>query len=851
MLALTLRGMGARRLRTALTAAAVVLGVGLVSGTLILTDTIDRTFDDVFAQATSGFDVAVQSRQPIRQRFEGPPPMPERLLDDVREVPGVRAAVGAVFTEGIVYDRDGERLTTRAPNFIASTAPPPFDAFEYVEGRAPRAPGEVALDRDAAERAGYRLGDEVAVSGAGPRERFRLVGLARFGDLGSVAGANTAIFTLPEAQRLSGMPDELDQINVLAAPGVGAERLRDRIARALPPTVVARTASQQADEQARAIKEGFSFINVALLVFAGIALFVGAFIIFNSFSMTVAQRLREFAMLRTLGASRRQVLGSVVAEALTVGLAASVLGVLAGLGLAPALISLFRVFGADLPAEGTAFRPLTAAAGLLVGTLVTLGASLPPALRATRVPPVLALREGAVLPRGRGRRWRTPLALGLAALGVGTIAYALIGDVGGGERVAGLLGAGAAAIFVGVAITSARLVRPLASLVGRPLERARGVTGRLARENAVRNPGRTASTSAALMVGLALVTFVAIFAAGTRGSVDAAIDDTVRAQIVLQNDDGFGPVPAAAAAAAAAVPGVAMAAPLKLSASRVRGAPGTPRVVGVPSGPRSRVLRLDWKRGSPATLARLGPRDAVVDEDWAADHGIEVGGTLHATTPTGRRLALRVRGAFEDRLNFGGDYVVPAATLRRDYGAREDQYVLVRTSSGFDAATVRDAVGQALEDAFPQVEVLTRDQYKDEQAAQINQVLGLIYVLLALSVIVALFGIVNTLALSIHDRTRELGMLRAIGTSRAQVRRMVRYESVITALIGAVLGSALGVFFAVLISRPLESEGFRLSFPVATLAVLLALSVLAGVLAAVGPARRASRLDVLEAVAYE
>jgi putative ABC transport system permease protein len=851
MLALTVRSLWAHRMRTALTAAAVVLGVGLVSGTLILTDTINRTFDNVFSQATSGFQVAIQTRQVIKQEFQEPPPMPERLLARVRGVPGVRAAVGTVFSEGIVYDRRGKRLSTSAPNFIASTAPKPFDPFDYVQGRPPRADGEVALDRDAAKKAGYRLGDLVSVSGAGPRRRFRLVGIAKFGQLGSFAGASAAIFTLPEAQRMAGKVGELDEIDVLAEPGVSPAQLRARIAGALPRTVVVRTSRQQAQEQANTIKEGFSFINVALLVFAGIALFVGAFIIFNSFSMTVAQRMREFALLRTLGASRRQILRTVVGEATLVGLAASALGVLAGFVLAPALIELFKAFGADLPAEGTVFQAKTAVVGLALGTTVTVVASLAPALRATRVAPVLALHEGAILPGGRGRRWRTPIALGIGALGVGVIAYGLLADLGSGGSVAGLLGAGAVAVFVSVAMMSAVLVRPLASVVGWPLERLRGVTGRLARENALRNPGRTASTAAALMVGLALVTFVAIFAAGTRGSVDKAIDESFDAQIVLQSTSGFGPIPAAVEPAAARVPGVAVAAPLKFSVSKVRGVNGEASAAGVDTGRGRGAFRVQWIHGSPATLAGLGRNDTVVDDTWATDNGVKVPGTLSVTTPTAKHLALRIRGSYKDSLNFGRDYIVPAPTLVAQYGVKEDRFVLIQLAPGAREPDVRRALDRMLKRDFPQVEALTIQGFKDKQAAQLNQVLGLIYVLLALSVVVALFGIVNTLALSIHERTRELGMLRAIGTSRAQVRQMVRYESVITALIGAVLGSVLGVFFAVVISRPLESDGFSLSFPVGTLALLLVLAALAGVLAAIGPARRASRLDVLEALAYE
>jgi putative ABC transport system permease protein len=850
MTALMLRSLAARKARTALTAAAVVLGVGLISGTFILTATINRTFDDVFKEATSGFDVAVQAKQAVKEDFGDPPPVSESLLARVRAVPGVKAAVGDVFAEGIVYDKHGKRLSTNAPNFIASAQPKPFSAFNYVEGRPPGRAGEVALDRKTAQDEGFKLGDTVQVSGDGPRARLRLVGIAKFGNLESLAGANAAIVTLPEAQRLAGLRGELNEIDVIAKPGVGRVELRDRIARALPASITVRTAQEQADEQAKNIKEGFSFINIALLVFAGIALFVGAFIIFNSFSMTIAQRMRELAMLRTLGASRRQILRSVVLEAALVGLVASVLGVLAGLGLAPALLGLFKLFGLDLPAEGTEIPANAIVIGLITGTLVTVVASLSPALRATRVPPILALREGAVLPPGRSHRFRTPIAFGLTGIGLAVIVYGLFADAGGSSAVAALLGAGAVAIFIGVAMLSAKLVRPLASVVGWPLERLRGVTGRLARENALRNPGRTASTAAALMIGLALVTFVAIFAAGIKGSVGDAIDEEIDAQFVVQNTDGFSGVPASTEAALAKVPGVAVATPLMFSESKVTGVSGNASVTGLDPRNGPRAFRVEWKHGSPATLSALGPRDTVVDDAWAKGHGIKVGDTMRVLTPTSKRLELRVRGSYKDRLDFGGDYIAPSQTLKSQYGVKQDQFVLVRLYPNADEKAVRADAKRALA-GFPQAELLTHEGFKDDQAGQLNQVLGLIYVLLALSVIVSLFGIVNTLALAIHERTRELGMLRAIGTSRVQVRRMVRYESVITALIGAVMGAVLGVCFALIISRPLESEGFSLSFPVGTLLILLVLAGVAGVLAAIGPARRASRLDVLEALAYE
>jgi len=850
VLALTLRGLGARKLRTALTATSIVLGVALVSGTFILTDTINRSFDRIFAQGASGFDVSVTPRQAVKSQNVQTPPISQSLVPRVQAVAGVRRAIGEVFREAVIYGRDGKRLSTHAPNFVASANPAPFSAFHYVQGRPPRAPGEVGLDRHTVQDQGWHLGDRIAVSGNAPLQRFRLVGVAKYGNVDSLAGASVAVLTLPEAQRVAGQPGQVDGIDVLTQPGVPPRTVVGRLRAALPAGVTVRTAQAQAQQQARDVKSNFRFITTALLAFAGIALFVGGFMIFNTFSITVAQRMREFALLRTLGASRRQVLRAVVVEALLVGLGSSLIGLLAGLGLAPGLNGLFKAFGASLPEEGTVFAARTVIVSLLVGTGITVVSSLLPALRATRVPPIAALREGAILPPGRGRRWRTPLALGCVAIGVAIIAYGLFGSVGSGGSVAGLLGAGAVVVFLGVGMLSSQLVRPLASVVGRPLERLTGLTGRLARENAIRNPGRTAVTAAALMIGLALVTFVTIFAAGTRGSVNEAIDQTFHSNLVIRNTNNFGTFSGAVDQAVSQVPGVRFATPVLYAPSKVTGA-GRANATGLDPRTGSQVFHVKWKRGSPRTLATLGPHDTVAKKGWASKHRFHVGGAIRALTPSSRHVTLRIRGLYTDRLSFGGDYIVPAATVAADYGIKDEQYSLVRFQPGADAAGVKNAVDRLISVRFPEVEARTLKQFKHDQAKQINQLLGLIYVLLSLSVIVSLFGIVNTLALSIHERTRELGMLRAIGTSRRQVRSIVRYESVITALIGAALGMVLGVCFALIISRPLESQGFALEFPVGTLLLLLVLAALAGVVAAIGPARRAARLNVLDALAYE
>jgi putative ABC transport system permease protein len=654
--------------------------------------------------------------------------------------------------------------------------------------------------------------------------------------------------TLPEAQRMAGYDGRIDQITVAAADDVTPTELKDRVAEALrgqPVTV--RTGQEEADRQATDLQDQLGFLQTALLVFAGIAVFVGAFVIYNTFSITVAQRTRELALLRTLGATRRQVLVSIVVEALVVGFVSAVIGLLAGLLIAQGLQALFSAVGLDLPSTGSVIEARTVVVSILVGTIVTVVASIAPALRSTRIAPVVALREGLVERRGGGTR-RTIIAAVVTILGV----VALVAGLAGGNLA--LMGLGALVVFLGVALLSPLLVRPLASLTGRPLESITGITGRLARENTLRNPGRTAVTAAALMIGVALVAFVAIFAAGLRGSIERSVDTTFPAgNLIIVNQDGFGPISEQAATAVREVPGVQTVAGVRFASAKVQGRTGTSPVIGIDTGAATSLYKAEWKEGSNATFSELGDDGVVVDSAAGVGEGRKIGDRLELTTPTGEQVSYVIRGLLDagDFSLLGGGIVVPNDRLSRDFNVRGDAFVFVDFAQGANAGRTRSQIDSMLGTRFPNAETQTREEFKDEQNAQLDPLLALIYVLLALSVLVSVFGIVNTLALSTYERTRELGMMRAIGTSRRQVRSIVRQEAVITSLIGAVLGVVLGVLFALLISRPLADEGFTLSFPVLTLVLLLVLAALFGVLAAIGPARRAARLDVLRALAYE
>jgi len=522
--------------------------------------------------------------------------------------------------------------------------------------------------------------------------------------------------------------------------------------------------------------------------------------------------------------------------------------VLAGIGFAAALNAIFKSFGIDQPNTRTVIEARTVIVSIVVGLLVTLAAALTPALRATRVSPMAALLE-AELPESRQRgRIFTAVAV---LLMLGGIALTCIGLFGGLESnaAAGAVGGGAVATLFGVSMFSPRLVRPLASVIGLPLERLRGITGRLARENAVRKPGRTAVTAGALMIGLAVVVFVTVFAAGISASIGNAIDRNFQGDIVLQNTDGFSPISSGAGREAAQVDGVRTVSSLGFAGGVYKGS--DIRVSGVEPSTVSDVLKLDWEKGSPDTLSSLPNRDTVLDDAWASSNDINVGDRITVRTPLERNLVLKVDGTVKDNADLLGNLVVTEEALRSQFGARDPSMTFVRLAPGANAAAVQDEISKNVDQRYPTVDALNQQELKDNQEEQINQLVGFFYVLLALAIVISLLGIVTTLALSIHERTRELGMLRAVGMSRRQVRRLVRYESVITALIGAILGTILGVIFAALVSQPLADEGFELAYPIGTLIILLVLAALAGVVAAIFPARRAARLDVLRALAYE
>jgi putative ABC transport system permease protein len=846
---LALKSLWARRIRALTTILAVVIGVAFVAGTYILTDTTFAAFDEIFEDSLAKTDVVITAKEEVRQETGEVPSFDAAVLPRVKRVDGVAVAVGQIFTPGAFFDAENEQIGSQfAPKFITSDLPESLETQTYEEGRQPRDASEAALDQSAAEEAGLGIGDTLKLASVERVAAYRIVGLTKLG-AASWGGASIAGLILPEAQRITAKRGEFDQILVAADAGVSEETLRDRIQAVAPPSLLVETAKQNAERNSDQIRDDLGFLRIALLVFAFVALFVGAFLIFNTFSITVAQRIREFGMLRTLGAGRGQILGSVVVEALAIGILGALLGLACGYAIAVALNGLFVAIGIDLPTTALVTKDRTIVASLLIGIGVTLISSFIPALRATRVPPIAAL---LALEPPQSRRRGIVIAALAVLLGVAGLAMVLAGLFGGasGGSAAGLMGAGAVAVLLGVSLFSPRLVRPLASLAGRPLELLRRLTGRLARENTQRNPARTAVTAAALMIGLAVVAFVTVFAAGIKSSIATAVDESFQGELVLQNSDGFSPISPRAAEAARQVPGVELVSTLRVAQAKLLDGGGKERVSALDRDAGA-VIDIDWIEGGPETLRKLTDGEVVVDKSLASDNGLERGGRVGFLTQIGAKPRLRVVGKYEDKAELFGGAIVTQRLMATAFDQRDDVIDFVKLDPGINAERVQKALIERMDREFPVIEVRNQQELKENQEEQINQLLGLIYALLALAVIVSLFGIANTLALSIHERTRELGMLRAIGMSRRQVRTMIRYEAVITALIGALLGMVIGVIFAALIAQPLKDEGFALSYPVGQLIAMLIFAALAGVLAAVPPARRASRLDVLEALQYE
>jgi ABC-type antimicrobial peptide transport system permease subunit len=1038
MISVALRGLWGRKTRAVLTAISIVLGTAMITGTFVVRDQITGAFGEIIGNELSKTDVLLQKKTAFTSdQGAQAGPLPASLIPEVAKVPGVAKAEGQVQALGaLVIGGKYAGSTTGAPSFVLSVLSDTFNPYTYSEGHGPQASGQVVVNSKLAEDKHLHVGQHVELATDVGLRPVTIVGVFTVGTASTIGGATIVGTTFNDAQQWFDRVDQTSTISVKADSGVSQTELKQRLIAALPHDVKVQTGPEAAAEQSQQISSGITgFLTPLLLAFAGATVFAGAFIIFNTFAITVAQRTREFAMLRTIGASRRQVLRSVLLEALLIGLLASLAGIVVGVGFAKLLDTAFDAIGFGLPTAPIHLGATTILLPLFVGTSVAILAAIGPAFRATRVPPIAALREGAELPPSALARHATLVSSVLLLLGLGGILDGVFEKGGFFQTVTGLgstasvlisLAGGAILCFLAVAILSAHIVQPLSRAIGAPLawliwvgdwanastysvrrvghgyarawyltrrilsfvlallaflipvaiaagiaalvsgplalvvgvagagialfavvrtwlgsptewppEQTPALTGRawrgrrwvaavlvfvavvviaivggelvgilaaivtlplgshasnrvgevarltvwavglvaafalavlairtrpwppvspsqltsrLARENTTRNPGRTAVTSSSLMIGVALVVFVAVFVNGFKDSFLGALDNSITSDLIIQSES-FAPIPKEAVPTLQAVPQVETATGIQFTDARINHG-GTDVVNGIDPGDFDKLYAFTWQKGgSNAVLSNFQGDEALVEEQFAKSHHLDLGDHFTITSIEDNKLRLRVVGQYKDPVLMTG-ISIPSDTFDTWTTNSNPGVILAKFNPGVSLAAGKAAAAKALRQ-FPVAKVRTNAEYKQSTEDQVNGFLYFLYLLLAMIGIISLVGIINTLALSVFERTREIGMLRAVGTTRRQLRRMVRYESVITSVIGGLLGVGVGLVFGWILTKGLSDQGIEFSVPVTFIVVVMVVAALAGVVAAITPARRAARLDVLEALQYE
>ncbi len=840
----TIKGLLAHKLRLALTALAIVLGVTFISGTFVLTDTLHNTFTSLFGHIYQNVDFQVRGQAVFTSNTGGGGavrnPIPASIVTTVRNVPGVADAEGTVSGFAQFVAPDGKAISTGgAPTLGVSFDPDPqLSSLHVVQGTGPTTSSDVAMDAATAKKYHFAVGDRVHILLSGAPQTFTITGIVRFGTADNLAGATLAAFDLPTAQRVLGEVGHFDAINVLSKPGVDKATLQHAIAQALPPGVEVVTGQTVANEQTNQINQALGFFSTALLVFAFISLFVGGFTIFNTFSIIVGQRTRELALLRIVGASRRQVFRSVLLEAALTGLVASLIGLGLGVLAALGLEALLKGFGISLPSGPLVFETRTIIVALAVGVGVTLVSAISPARRAVRIPPVAALVDYRGDQAESSRR-RIVIGSVVAVLGIAALTLGLT------KPAIQLVGVGAIAVFIGIGMLAPVVARPMASVLGRPLARTLSISGKLGRENSMRSPRRTAQTSSALMVGLALVSTIAVFGASLSKSATASVDEAISADyIITSSGNGAGGFSNSVASAALRVPGVAAASTVYSGEFEFRHSLDSLTAVSPKHLSDTIILRMQSGSGAPA----LSAGELLIDTTTATSDHLSVGSVVPVTFAQTGSSTMRIGGIYKAN-SLLGSFLIGDGFFLSHFNNPLPIAVLLDTTRPL--TTQSRALADGLT-AYPDLKIQTRAEFEKSQQAQVNQLLGLVYALLALAVVIALIGIVNTLMLSVFERTHEIGLLRAVGMKRRQVRAMIRSEAVILALFGAIIGIVVGTALGTAFAASLKQQGITdIVVPYSKLVLFLVLAALLGLGAATWPARRAAKLDVLAAIAAE
>ncbi|MPY61063.1 ABC transporter permease [Streptomyces spongiae] len=837
-----LRNVLAHKARLLMTVLAVMLGVAFVSGTLVFTNTISEAYQKSSAKGFDQVDVAVE---PKYQESKGDtvgksPELTQALFDRAERAPGAASAIGVVNGFTAVADKDGKLIgggfQSRGGNYWGDKDP----RYPLTDGRAPSGKDQVAIDSETASRAGYKVGDTVRLSVDGPVLTPKITAIFTTDDGNVAAGGSLALFDTATAQQLFGKNGTYDEIDVKAEAGTSQAQLKAALDKALPKDTTETTTGQKlADDQAESTAKAMDGLKQGLLVFAGIALFVGTFIIANTFTMLVAQRTKELALLRAVGASRRQVTRSVLIEAFVVGTVAAVTGLVAGIGIGAALRSLMGSFGATVPDGPLIITPGTVGAALAVGILITMLAAWLPGRRAAKIPPVAAMSSVHAKATTKSLVLRNTIGALFSGAGIAVVLAATTMSGSDGQAPMGL---GAVLLIIGVFVLTPLLSRPLIAAAA-PVLRVFGISGKLARQNSVRNPRRTAATASALMIGLTLITGMTVMAGSLQTAIDKMASSAIKADYVVSMANGNFLSPDVEKKLTG-TEGVTATSPLRNAPSRIDGE--TEYLTGVKGSTIGELTDLKVENGT----FEVGGDKVVVDSDTAELHGWKAGSDFTVSYEDGKKQQLTVAGVYEGNEMVRG-IMLDLGTLSPHQSNPTDMQVMVKTSDGVSGAT-KDQLEKAL-GTNPAIKVQDKKDISNDIAQMFTLILNMVYGLLAMAVLVAVLGVINTLAMSVFERSQEIGMLRAIGLDRKGIKRMVRLESLVISLFGGVLGIGLGVFFGWAAGELLGTSlaTYELVLPWARMAVFLLLAATVGILAALWPARRAARLNMLTAIKTE